>query len=275
MRLTTYFRSNETIIMQIGVMNHPARDPIGEIEWIGNNGFDFVDFTLEPPAADPDQIDPEAIRAVLDLHGLGVVAHTAYYLPLASPFARVRRACLDEFRLALKAAYGIGATVMNTHFNKPPKFFSEKQIVDWHAEVLGPLCDDAKQLGMTVVLEHIPFGGKNQLEIISDLLNEVPLLRFHLDSGHAKLEREYDRWEEYLDRLGEKLLHVHLSENDGTADQHLPLGSVPRSKTNWPKHIQKLKATGYDRTITLEVFAPEKENLLLSRDLLKKWWDEA
>src|SRR5207248_1067873 len=38
--------------MQIGVMNHPAQEPIAEIEWIGQNGFDFVDFTLEPPAAD-------------------------------------------------------------------------------------------------------------------------------------------------------------------------------------------------------------------------------
>ena len=103
--------------MQIGVMNHPARDPVGEIEWIGTNGFDFVDFTLEPPAADPDQIDTDAIRAALDRHGLGVVAHTAYYLPLASPFASVRRACLEEFRRALRAAQRIGATVMNMHFD--------------------------------------------------------------------------------------------------------------------------------------------------------------
>ncbi len=169
--------------MQIGVMNHPARDPIGEIEWIGNNGFDFVDFTLEPPAADPDQIDTDAVRAALERYGLGVVAHTAYYLPLASPFASVRRACLEEFRRALQATQRIGATVMNTHFDKPPKFFSEKQTVKWQAEVLGPLCDDAKQAGVTVVLEHIPFGGKNQLEMISDLMNEVPLLRFHLDSA--------------------------------------------------------------------------------------------
>ena len=261
--------------MQIGVMNHPARDPVGEIEWIGTNGFEFVDFTLEPPAADPDQIDTDAIRAALDRHGLGVVAHTAYYLPLASPFASVRRACLEESRRALRAAQRIGATIMNMHFDKPPKFFSDQQTVEWHAEVLGPLCDDAKQAGVTVVLEHVPFGGTNQLEIIAEIMNTVPLLRFHLDSGHAKLERDYDRWDEYLDRLGEKLLHVHLSENDGTADQHLPLGSAPRSKTNWPQHIQKLKATGYDGTITLEVFSPEKENLLLSRDLLRKWWEQA
>jgi hypothetical protein len=36
--------------MKIGVVNHPVRNPLAEIEWIGKNGFDFVDFTLEPPA---------------------------------------------------------------------------------------------------------------------------------------------------------------------------------------------------------------------------------
>ena len=140
--------------MQIGVMNHPGRDPVDEIEWIGKNGFEFVDFTLEPPAAAPDQVDVDAVGAALQRHQLAVVAHTAYYLPLASPFASVRRACLEEFRRALQTAHQIGATVMNTHFHKPPKFFSEQQTVEWHAEVLGPLCDDAKQLEVTVVLEH-------------------------------------------------------------------------------------------------------------------------
>jgi hypothetical protein len=52
--------------MQIGVMNHPARNPLEEIEWIGRHGFDFVDFTLELPAADPDQIDTDKIRVLLD-----------------------------------------------------------------------------------------------------------------------------------------------------------------------------------------------------------------
>ena len=44
---------------------------------------------------------------------------------------------------------------------------------------------------------------------------------------------------------------------------------------SWPKHVKKLKTTGYDGTITLEVFAPQKEYLLLSRDLLRRWWAEA
>jgi sugar phosphate isomerase/epimerase len=77
--------------MKIGAMNHPARNPLEEIDWFGRHGFDFVDFTLEPPAADPDRIDPAAVRAALDRHGLGVVAHTAWFIPIGSPAAVLPR----------------------------------------------------------------------------------------------------------------------------------------------------------------------------------------
>ena len=37
--------------MLIGTMNHPGRDLFGEIEWMADAGFDFIDLTLEPPFA--------------------------------------------------------------------------------------------------------------------------------------------------------------------------------------------------------------------------------
>lgn len=179
--------------MQIGAMNHPARHPIEEINWIGEHGFEFVDFTLEPPAAGPDRIDAEAVRRALDRHKLGVVAHTADYLPISSPFAGVRRAALEEFRRALRTAKEIGAAVMNAHYRKLPPFFSPEQAVQWHAQTLHSLCEEAADLGVAVVLEHAPHGGEDQLEIFVAIMERVPLLRFHLDSGHAMLERSYDR----------------------------------------------------------------------------------
>jgi len=91
--------------MKIGAMNHPARNPLEEIDWFGRHGFDFVDFTLEPPAADPDQIDLGAVRAALERYGLGVVAHTAWFLPFSFPFTSIRQASLVEFRRALRAAH--------------------------------------------------------------------------------------------------------------------------------------------------------------------------
>jgi sugar phosphate isomerase/epimerase len=68
---------------------------------------------------------------------------------------------------------------------------------------------------------------------------------------------------------------VHLSDNDGTADQHLPLGATRHKTTDWPHQVKKLKAVSYHGTVTLEVFTSKREYLLLSRDLLRKWWKEA
>ncbi len=32
--------------MKIGSMNHPGRDPITEIIWLGEHHFDYIDFTF-------------------------------------------------------------------------------------------------------------------------------------------------------------------------------------------------------------------------------------
>lgn len=128
-------------------MNHPARNPLEEIEWFGQNGFDFVDFTLEPPAADPGLIEPSAVRAALKRYGLGVVAHTAYFIPYGLPFAGVREAGLEEFRRALTVASQIGATAMNTHYSKAPPFFSPEQVIGWHVEVLMQVAQTNEAIG--------------------------------------------------------------------------------------------------------------------------------
>ena len=168
--------------MKIGAMNHPAQNPLYEIEWIAKNAFDFVDFTFEPPAADASQVDTRAVRVALERNGLSVVAHTAWYLPYATPFGGVREACLGEFLRVLPAAREIGATVLNVHYAKPPSFFPGEQVIGWHVEVLSRLCDEAAAVGVTIVLEHIPFAGSEQLEHIAAVMERVPLLRFHLDS---------------------------------------------------------------------------------------------
>src|SRR5262245_25457753 len=65
------------------------------------------------------------------------------------------------------------------------------------------------------------------------------------------------------------------SEAEAEVPLDRTLGAAPQSMTDWPLHIKKVKATGYDGTITLEVFAPQQGYLLLSQDLLRRWWAEA
>lgn len=260
--------------MLLGAMNHPAKDVVAEIAWIAHHGFDFVDLTLEPPAADPRTLDVPSVVDSLEQFQLPAVIHTAYYLAYATPFSSVRRACLEEFQIALEVAVQLQARVMTVHFSRPPRFFSEEDVIRWHKEVLGPLCEKAETRRITLALEHSPFPQCRQIDILERLFEELPTLRFHLDSGHAQLEPVGDRWSEYLDRLGRYLVHVHLSENDGAHDQHLPPDGVPGQSLNWPVRLSQLKALPYDGTITLEVFSPASEYLLTARDLVRRWWND-
>jgi sugar phosphate isomerase/epimerase len=82
----------------IGAMNHPGKDVLREIEWIAGMGLGFIDLTLEPPLAASWRVDRGAIRDTLRRHRLGVVGHTAFYLPLASGIEEIRQASLHELR---------------------------------------------------------------------------------------------------------------------------------------------------------------------------------
>src|SRR5581483_5437911 len=49
--------------MLIGGMNHPEHPVLEEIEWMAGFGLDFIDLTLEPPAAASWRVDTAAVRA--------------------------------------------------------------------------------------------------------------------------------------------------------------------------------------------------------------------
>jgi len=258
--------------MRIGAMNHPARDPIEEIETFASMQLDFLDLTLEPPCAAPWRIDPKAIKRALADHNMGVVGHTAFYLPLASAFESLRKAAVDELKKCADQFAVIGAKWMNVHPHPNAPFHDRSFVVRKNIETMRELIEYGKSIGIGVMVENIP-AGFNNAENLGDLLDALPDLGLHLDIGHSNLMNKKNTAGEILTKYGSRLAHVHLHDNNGgTADLHLPLGV---GSLHLEEEINHLKACGYDDTITLEVFAEEKHYLLHSRDMLRKMWDSA
>jgi sugar phosphate isomerase/epimerase len=78
--------------------------------------------------------------------------------------------------------------------------------------------------------------------------------------------------EEILQAHGKRLRHVHLHDNrGGHADLHLPLGA---GTLDVHGSIRALKQCGFDDTITLEVFTPDRHFFSYSRDVLLRLWSE-
>jgi len=257
--------------MLIGTMNHPGRDVLKEIQWIAELGFNFVDLTLEPPLATPKHIDVAAVRAFCEKHNLRIVGHTAYYLPLCSPFESIRTAAVEVLKECAATFSALGAQWMNIHPDRQAPMHERKFIIDRNLASLREISAVAEALGLGLMIENLP-GSFNTVRQLSELLNPMPNLGLHLDIGHANLLVDYNTSDEILQAYGSRLQHVHLHDNKGgSADLHLPLGT---GTIDLNYYLQLLQASGYDGTITLEVFTPDRHHLEYSRDVLRRVWDE-
>jgi sugar phosphate isomerase/epimerase len=250
--------------VDVGAMNSPFRPLADEIRRIAAAGFDFVDLTLEPPGAWP--VEPDDVKALLKEAGLGVVGHTAWYLPIASPFPAVRAAARGVFLTAFDAFAAIGVTHVNVHPDPVTRSYPRADVTAGNADAVAELAAAAKAQGLTLMVENV--GREySTVDALKPLLDAHPDVRFHLDVGHANLAGGTTR--ELLAAFGDRLAHVHVSDNFGADDLHLPLGA---GSIAWPEAVEALQGSGYDGTVTLEIFSPELHHLEVSQKLWREWW---
>lgn len=257
--------------MIIGAMNNPSRDVVEEIRGFARLGLEFVDLTLEPPAAATWSVDVKAIEQVLADTGLGVVGHTAFYLPIGSPFESLRQAARDELRRALEILGRLRVRWVNIHADGHAPLHDENFILQRNLDSLRTLVADAREAGVGLMLENTP-GRFNTARNLGVMLDALPELGLHLDIGHCHLQTEVNTADEILQRYGSRLKHVHMHDNKGGwGDLHLPLGC---GSLDSRYYVHALRRLGYDGTITLEVFTHDAHYLTYSRDKIRAWWQE-
>ena len=253
-------------------MNFPGRSVIKEIHRIAEDKFDFVDLTLEPPAAWlPD--GKEVGRLLGDL-GLTAVGHTPYYLPIASAFPELRKTARDLYKRALDTFADAEVELVNVHPDQRVPLHPAERVREANAEAVAGLVEDASARGITIMVENLD-NGFSRVEDFAPIFEAAPDARFHLDIAHANLRLglgEPNRTPAFLEAYGDRLSHVHISDNTGGAeDRHLPLGA---GNIDWKAAVRWLKGAGYDGTVTLEVFSRARDHLRTSRRLWLGWWTE-
>lgn len=258
--------------MLVGSMNFPGRSVLKEIHRVAEDGFDFIDLTLEPPVAWVP--DGKEVGSLISDLGLQAVGHTAWYLPIASPYPEMRELARDLYRKGLDVFADAGITLVNVHPDQRVPLHSPDRVREMNAEAIADLAGDAAQRGITLMVENLD-RAFSDVEDLKAILDAVPEADFHLDIAHANLRlglREQNRTKGLLEAFGDRLAHVHVSDNRGGGeDLHLPLGA---GTIDWKTHIRLLKEHGYDGTVTLEVFSREREHLRTSRKLWLRWWSE-
>jgi sugar phosphate isomerase/epimerase len=161
---------------------------------------------------------------------------------------------------------------MNIHPDNKSPLHPRQYYIDRNVQSLSELNDHARNVGIGLMVENIPGRIFNSSEDLGALLDPLPGVGLHLDIGHCNLSTIPNNAQDILRNYGDRLRHVHLHDNrGGTEDLHLPLGT---GTLDVSASLRALKRCGFDGTITLEVFSPERRYLAVSRDLLLRMWSE-
>jgi sugar phosphate isomerase/epimerase len=135
--------------------------------------------------------------------------------------------------------YEIPTAIMHvTSGNNPPPF--NQLGLDRFKRII----EQAENKGVFIALENL-----RKPEYLEFIFNNIDSnnLKFCYDSGHQNC---FTPDIDYLAKYGDKLIALHLHDNDGSSDQHLlPFnGSI-----NWKNIMEKLRKINYKGSLALEV----------------------
>jgi len=265
-------------IPKFGMLTDPILPVPDEIIRFKRLGFDFAEIGIEEPSATPSILTHQRKRILelLSANEMFAIGHTAYWVQFGSSHVRARRGWIDEARTMIRTASQLKLELLNFHFyGKLGRVGDTKEsrdiFLDNFSTAMNELCRYGKSRRIGLMLENVPVGdyGTGGLANYSHVMESVSDLNCHLDIAHAFIEGGMSRIEAYLKRFSPRLRHIHIHDNHGELDEHLPLGS---GIIDFKKVVRWLKEIGYDMTITFEVFTSYKD-AVRSREYFRSLWE--
>lgn len=251
--------------MKVGSMNDPSKDVLAEARMFKSMGLDYMELTVEAPEATPERVSE--VRDELLGVGLPLVGHMPWFFQITSPYEHVRRAFIDEAVRVLDTASQLNIPYVTIH----PDFLKLGRRMDEllrvYAESLSTLSGEADSRGMKLCFENFERDhiSADELQVLFD---SVPGLGFTLDVGHAFMGvGNMDHVRVLIERFKDRLMHVHLHDNFGVRDDHLPLGA---GRMDYVCVVDELKKAGYDGNVTLEIHSTDRDYIKISGDKLLK-----
>lgn len=184
-------------------------------------GCEDITFSYAPMLDDPAAL-PQAANRVAGLSRLWLHAPFAELIPCAID-PNVRANAMARFRqtTALAARLGVRRIVVHGGFIPYvyfPEWYVEQSICFWK-EFLADAPDD-----LLLAVENVMEPGPEMLVEIARGVDD-PRLGLCLDVGHADTVVSKTPPADWLAPMLPDLRHVHLHDNHGALDEHLPLGA--------------------------------------------------
>jgi sugar phosphate isomerase/epimerase len=253
--------------MKLGLINsawaQSGRETSFGIRKTKEIGFDSIDIFADP--LDADVRERKLIKDECDRAGLQIVSVACVAVGLVDFNPSVQRFHVERVKAYLDMAYTFEARnvllVLGEYIWQREVIPPEEQWATGvrHVRTLG---EYAGRLGLEIALELEPFHLSllNDVDRMARFLDDVghPAVKANLDISHLVLAKQPAS---LLEKLRDRVAHVHISDCDGKVHGDLPPG---RGVVDFPPYLKAIKALGIDdRTVSVELeYSPEPDRIV-------------
>jgi D-psicose/D-tagatose/L-ribulose 3-epimerase len=165
-----------------------------------------------------------------------------------------RKSTLERNKLALDCAMILGSDLLTGPFHSALGVFTGSKATSqeklWAKEGLWDLAEYADSLGITLGLEYLNRFESYLVSCTDELLDLVnyvnhPACKIMFDTFHANIEEK--NMTEAIKKIGDKLVHIQLSENDR--------GTLGQGRVEIPEVLEALKSINYEGMLSIEAFS--------------------
>ena len=180
----------------------------------------------------------------------------------------IRKSTLERNKKALDCAKVLGSSLMTGPFHSALGAFTRTQVTleekKWAAENLRELAEYAQSLDITLGLEYLNRFESylvSCLDELIDLVNEInhPACKIMFDTFHANIEEK--SLPKAIEKLGDKLVHIQLSENDRA--------TLGQGHIDFPSILKALHNINYTGMVSVEAFSSK----LSAANIWRKMFD--
>jgi protein FrlC len=248
--------------MKLGIasgvyLNYPLH---AAIEQIADAGYDTLDIWSGRPHVYRHDFTPQELLDLrVKIEGLGLFvssflpAFYRYPYTLSSPNDTVRSDSVQYMKECMENAVHLGAPIL---LIVPERSLEGQNVGDaWDRLVdsVVQICEYADQFEIRLGIEAVNHFVSDMVRTASEAMKVIDevgheKLGVVIDSGHINLSTE--TISEAINIPGDKLLQVHVNDNDGQHQQNL----IPGEGTfNFDELIQELGVVGYQGVLTVEL----------------------
>jgi len=256
--------------VKLGVSILPFIDkPFKEaVSFISEAGVTYLELLDEARI----RLNKERIRVLEQLKStlnLNYTLHAPFVdINVASFNPYMRLAALRYLESSLHHASKLECAIWVLHAGYYPHPKTVKRAYEISLKSIEYLARKAEGLGLTVAVENgstdfnYLFVKAEDFERYFQRLEGLNNVKVCLDVGHANTAGQIN---EFLKRLSSRIAHVHVHDNHGSSDEHLPLyeGNV-----DWKGFLTELSRLGFEGVVVVETMSNPLKSLQLLESLL-------